>query len=98
MGSENQLQIQENLLHHQEQQQQRQSRSLRSKAAHFVSDVATVILNPISDKPLKRRPPPLPVSSLFLWKNNYFGRFLKIEIICYSESKFDSVGVYNLIS
>lgn len=60
MGSENQLQIQENLLHHQEQQQQRQSRSLRSKAAHFVSDVATVILNPISDKPLKRRPPPLP--------------------------------------
>ncbi|CAN4075671.1 unnamed protein product [Withania somnifera] len=50
MGSENQELIQE----------QRQSRSLRSKAAHFVSDVATVILNPISDKPLKPRPPPLP--------------------------------------
>lgn len=66
MGSENQQQFEENLLHnhnHQEQQQQqRKNRSLRSKAAHFVSDVATVILNPISDKPLKPRPPPLPVS------------------------------------
>jgi len=65
MGSENQQQFQENLLHNhqeQEQQQQRKNRSLRSKAAHFVSDVATVILNPISDKPLKPRPPPLPVS------------------------------------
>uniref|UniRef100_M0ZNX2 TLD family protein n=1 Tax=Solanum tuberosum TaxID=4113 RepID=M0ZNX2_SOLTU len=63
MGSENQQQFQENLLHNhqeQEQQQQRKNRSLRSKAAHFVSDVATVILNPISDKPLKPRPPPLP--------------------------------------
>lgn len=58
MGSENQEQIQENLTHH--HQEQKQSRSLRSKAAHFVSDVATVILNPISDKPLKPRPPPLP--------------------------------------
>ncbi|MCD9560404.1 hypothetical protein HAX54_019079 [Datura stramonium] len=55
MGNENQ----ENLLHHQEEQQ-RQKRSFRSKAAHFVSDVATVILNPISDKPLKPRPPPVP--------------------------------------
>ncbi|KAK4366744.1 hypothetical protein RND71_014624 [Anisodus tanguticus] len=52
MGSENHEQIQENLVHH--------HRSLRSKAAHFVSDVATVILNPISDKPLKPRPPPVP--------------------------------------
>lgn len=65
MGSENQQQFQENLLHNhqeqeQQQQQQRKNRSLRSKAAHFVSDVATVILNPISDKPLKPRPPPLP--------------------------------------
>ncbi|PHU00803.1 hypothetical protein BC332_30590 [Capsicum chinense] len=62
MGSENQEQIQENLPHHHQEQQleQRQKLSLRSKAAHFVSDVATVILNPISDKPLKPRPPPLP--------------------------------------
>ncbi|KAJ8557279.1 hypothetical protein K7X08_002904 [Anisodus acutangulus] len=52
MGSENHEQIQENLVHH--------HRSLRSKAAHFVSDVATVVLNPISDKPLKPRPPPVP--------------------------------------
>ncbi|KAJ8543685.1 hypothetical protein K7X08_025303 [Anisodus acutangulus] len=51
MGSENHEQIQENLLHR---------RSLRSKAAHFVSDVATVIFNPISDKPLKPRPSPVP--------------------------------------
>ncbi|KAK4356681.1 hypothetical protein RND71_025652 [Anisodus tanguticus] len=51
MGSENHEQIQENLLHR---------RSLRSKAAHFVSDVATVIFNPISDKPLKPRPSLVP--------------------------------------
>ncbi|XP_059308095.1 uncharacterized protein LOC132059491 [Lycium ferocissimum] len=54
MGSENkQEQIQENLVVH-------HNPSLRSKAAHFVSDVATVIFNPISDKPLKPRPPPVP--------------------------------------
>ncbi|XP_060184460.1 uncharacterized protein LOC132614112 [Lycium barbarum] len=54
MGSENkQEQIQENLVVHHHP-------SLRSKAAHFVSDVATVIFNPISDKPLKPRPPPVP--------------------------------------
>lgn len=43
---------------------ERKNRSLRSKAAHFVSDLTTVILNPISDKPSKRkpRPPPVPVS------------------------------------
>ncbi|XP_009626044.1 oxidation resistance protein 1 [Nicotiana tabacum] len=58
MGSENkEEENQENLV--QEQQHKKKS-SLRSKAAHFVSDVATVILNPISDKPLKPRPPPLP--------------------------------------
>ncbi|KAI3451149.1 hypothetical protein Pfo_007814 [Paulownia fortunei] len=33
------------------QEQKRQSKSLRSKAAHFVSDLTTVLLNPISDKP-----------------------------------------------
>ncbi|XP_028779798.1 oxidation resistance protein 1 [Neltuma alba] len=34
--------------------------SLRSKAAHFVSDLTTGILNPISDKPSKPGPPPPP--------------------------------------
>nr|XP_009759009.1 PREDICTED: uncharacterized protein LOC104211619 [Nicotiana sylvestris] len=52
MGSQNKEE--ENLV------QQKKKSSLRSKAAHFVSDFATVILNPISDKPLKPRPPPLP--------------------------------------
>lgn len=32
--------------------------SLRSKAAHLVSDLTTVLLNPISDKPSKLAPPP----------------------------------------
>ncbi|CAN0919599.1 Nuclear receptor coactivator 7 [Linum grandiflorum] len=32
-------------------------RSLRSKAVHFVSDLTTVLLNPISDKPSPQRPP-----------------------------------------
>ncbi|XP_052197600.1 uncharacterized protein LOC127804701 isoform X2 [Diospyros lotus] len=32
-------------------QQEERHRSLRSKAANFVSDIATVFLNPISDKP-----------------------------------------------
>ncbi|CAA0838149.1 TLD-domain containing nucleolar protein [Striga hermonthica] len=44
----------------QEQKQQQQSKSLRSKAVHFVSDITTVILNPISDKP--SAPPPKPSS------------------------------------
>lgn len=35
-------------------------RSLRSKAVHFVSDLTTVFLNPISDKPSKPAPPPPP--------------------------------------
>uniref|UniRef100_A0A2P2K5V6 Oxidation resistance protein 1 n=1 Tax=Rhizophora mucronata TaxID=61149 RepID=A0A2P2K5V6_RHIMU len=38
-------------------------KSLRSKAVHFVSDLTTVFLNPISDKPSKhphRSPPPPP--------------------------------------
>ncbi|KAH6760162.1 TLD-domain containing nucleolar protein [Perilla frutescens var. frutescens] len=39
----------------QEEQQKQQSKSLRSKAAHFVSDLTTGLLNPISDKP--SRPP-----------------------------------------
>ncbi|CAL9001647.1 unnamed protein product [Prunus brigantina] len=33
-------------------------RSFRSKAVHFVSDLTTVLLNPISDKPSKTSPPP----------------------------------------
>lgn len=38
--------------HQQEQQQQKRfTSSIRSKAVHFVSDLTTVILNPISDKP-----------------------------------------------
>lgn len=42
-------------------------RSFRSKAAHFVSDLTTVFLNPISDKPSKPSPPPpLSVSPLSL--------------------------------
>ncbi|XP_062099415.1 uncharacterized protein LOC133805288 isoform X2 [Humulus lupulus] len=37
--------------------------SMRSKAAHFVSDLTTVFLNPISDKPSKPQPnSPSPVS------------------------------------
>ncbi|KAF4370592.1 hypothetical protein F8388_020178 [Cannabis sativa] len=37
--------------------------SMRSKAAHFVSDLTTVFLNPISDKPSKSQPTsPSPVS------------------------------------
>lgn len=35
-------------------------RSLRSKAVHFVSDLTTVLLNPISDKPSKPSPSPSP--------------------------------------
>ncbi|KAK9904454.1 hypothetical protein M0R45_000679 [Rubus argutus] len=35
-------------------------RSLRSKAAHFVTDLTTGLLNPISDKPSKPSPPPPP--------------------------------------
>ncbi|XP_011090546.1 TLD domain-containing protein 2 [Sesamum indicum] len=42
------------------QEQKQQSKSLRSKAVHFVSDLTTVLLNPISDKPSK--PPPKPSS------------------------------------
>ncbi|KAG6773543.1 hypothetical protein POTOM_020828 [Populus tomentosa] len=41
----------------------KQQKSLRSKSVHFVSDLTTVILNPISDKPSKHstpRPHPLP--------------------------------------
>lgn len=33
-------------------------RSLKSKAAHFVSDLTTVLLNPISDKPSSKPSPP----------------------------------------
>ncbi|KAI6692071.1 hypothetical protein NL676_019781 [Syzygium grande] len=33
-------------------------RSLRSKAAHFVTDLTTVLLNPISDKPSSKPSPP----------------------------------------
>ncbi|XP_073155613.1 uncharacterized protein [Henckelia pumila] len=36
----------------------KQSKSLKTKAAHFVSDLTTVLLNPISDRPSKARPPP----------------------------------------
>lgn len=38
------------------------TKSFRSKAVHFVSDLTTVFLNPISDKPSKQPPPPLTVS------------------------------------
>ncbi|XP_052622186.1 uncharacterized protein LOC111916945 [Lactuca sativa] len=34
-----------------QQEHQRSTTSIRSKAAHFVSDLTTVLLNPISDKP-----------------------------------------------
>ncbi|KAL5789540.1 hypothetical protein ACOSQ2_004428 [Xanthoceras sorbifolium] len=36
-------------------------KSLRSKAIHFVSDLSTVLLDPISDKPSKPPPPPPPL-------------------------------------
>lgn len=42
----------------QEEQQKQPSKSLRSKAAHFVSDLTTGLLNPISDKPSRPHPPP----------------------------------------
>ncbi|CAA3016909.1 Hypothetical predicted protein [Olea europaea subsp. europaea] len=43
---------------HQENQEQKQRKnSLRSKAAHFLSDLTTVYLNPISEKPSKSPPP-----------------------------------------
>ncbi|KAH7575877.1 hypothetical protein JRO89_XS02G0238800 [Xanthoceras sorbifolium] len=35
-------------------------KSLRSKAIHFVSDLSTVLLDPIADKPSKPPPPPPP--------------------------------------
>ncbi|KAK6923761.1 TLDc domain, partial [Dillenia turbinata] len=38
----------------------KQRRSFPSKAAHFVSDLTTVFLNPISDRPSKPPPPPPP--------------------------------------
>ncbi|KAK3020978.1 hypothetical protein RJ639_046965 [Escallonia herrerae] len=38
------------------QQQQQGNHSLRSKAVHFVSDLTTVLLNPISDKPSSKPP------------------------------------------
>lgn len=40
------------------QEQKQQSKSLRIKAAHFVSDLTTVLLNPISDKPSAPSPHP----------------------------------------
>ncbi|KAJ9541118.1 hypothetical protein OSB04_027624, partial [Centaurea solstitialis] len=43
---------------HHHQQQQRLTTSIRSKAAHFVTDLTTVILNPISDKPSSNPSPP----------------------------------------
>ncbi|KAL7143984.1 hypothetical protein ABFS83_08G228000 [Erythranthe nasuta] len=42
----------------QKQQQQQPKSSFRSKAAHLVSDITTVLLNPISDKPSRTPPPP----------------------------------------
>ncbi|XP_022894741.1 oxidation resistance protein 1 [Olea europaea var. sylvestris] len=43
---------------HQEKQEEKQRKnSLRSKAAHFLSDLTTVYLNPISEKPSKSPPP-----------------------------------------
>lgn len=44
----------------QEDTMKTQSKSLKTKAAHFVSDLTTVLLNPISDKPSKPRQPPPP--------------------------------------
>lgn len=51
---------------HQEKQEEKQRKnSLRSKAAHFLSDLTTVYLNPISEKPSKS-PPPLVISDTFI--------------------------------
>ncbi|EXB29440.1 hypothetical protein L484_022111 [Morus notabilis] len=44
-------------------QKQKQKQSFRSKAAHFVSDLTTVFLNPISDKSSKPSPPNSPPPS-----------------------------------
>ncbi|KAL7613398.1 hypothetical protein Lser_V15G06775 [Lactuca serriola] len=40
-----------------QQEHQRSTTSIRSKAAHFVSDLTTVLLNPISDKPSSNSSP-----------------------------------------
>lgn len=48
----------------QQLQQQKKNRSLKSKAVHFVSDLTTVIFNPISDSLRKPGPPPLPEDRL----------------------------------
>ncbi|XP_054784225.1 uncharacterized protein LOC129291098 isoform X2 [Prosopis cineraria] len=50
--------------------------SLRSKAAHFVSDLTTGILNPISDKPSKPPPPPpedVDISNVTVLESTYRG-------------------------
>ncbi|KAG6399755.1 hypothetical protein SASPL_141239 [Salvia splendens] len=54
--------------------QKQQSKSLRTKAAHFVSDLTTGLLNPISDKP--STPPPQPSSSV-----NFLSQFLYLDRI-----------------
>ena len=80
-----------------ERQSMGRKQSIRSKAAHFVSDLTTVLLNPISDKPSKpqtqqpRSPSPVSVSifSIF-WLENLSGfwflfRFV-IKFGCFSLS------------
>lgn len=54
----------------QQEENQRRGSSIRSKAAHFVTDLTTVILNPISDKPSS-------VSFLFLFFNLTFNWSIK---------------------
>lgn len=47
-------------------------KSLRSKAAHFVSDLTTVLLNPISDKTSSKSDAPHPVRLLSSPCNCFF--------------------------
>lgn len=64
-------------------------KSLRSKAVHFVTDLTTGLLNPISDKPSKPpHPPPVSLSlspfaalSVYIvsWKRLFFSPFFPLE-------------------
>lgn len=53
LGKQQQQQEQQSEL----QQPRRSTTSIRSKAAHFVTDLTTVLLNPISDKPSSNHSP-----------------------------------------
>ncbi|CAN1121738.1 Oxidation resistance protein 1 [Linum perenne] len=55
-------------------------RSLRSKAVHFVSDLTTVLLNPISDKPPSNPSPQHPLSVVGDRKGAVFGGLVEAPL------------------